>query len=147
MPPSDRARRWAALVLAVYLALVALVGLVPRPLDTGLTPWVRGTLAQMHRGGLPGVISYDIVELAAHVMLFVPLGILAVVATGRRMAWLATIALLAVCALVEFEPSLLAPEHSPSMLDLVLNVVGAVAGAAVGFWALSPYTRAPDAAA
>ena len=147
MPPHDRARRWAALVLAVYLVLVALVGLVPRPLDTGLTPWVRGTLAQMHRGGLPGFVNYDVVELAAHVLLFVPLGILAVVATGRRMVWLSVVALIAVCVLVEFEPSLLAPDHSPSMLDLILNVVGAVAGAAIGYWALTPYTRAPDAAA
>lgn len=147
MPPHDRARRWAALVLAIYLALVVLVGLVPRPLDTGLTPWVRGTLAQMHRAGLPGFLSYDVVELAAHVVLFVPLGILAVVATGRRLAWVAAIALLAVCALVEFEPSLLAPDHSPSTLDLTLNVVGAVAGAAIGYWALTPHARAPDAAA
>lgn len=147
MPPHDRARRWAALVLAIYLALVALVGLVPRPLDTGLTPWVRGTLAQMHRGGLPGLIGYDVVELAAHVVLFVPLGILAVIATGRRMAWLATIAVLAVCVVVEFEPTLLAPDHSPSVLDLIMNAVGALAGAAVGYWALTPFARAPDAAA
>jgi VanZ family protein len=147
MPPPDRARRWAALVLAIYLALVVLVSLAPRPLDTGVTPWVRGTLAQMHRAGLPGFISYDVVELAAHVVLFVPLGMLAVVATGRRMTWLATIALIAVCVLVEFEPTLLAPDHSPSMLDLFLNIVGAVSGAAIGYWALTPYMRAPDAAA
>lgn len=141
MPPHDRAPRSAALVLAVYTVLIVVVGLVPRPPDTGLTPWVRGTLAQMHHGGLPGFIDYDVVELAAHVALFIPLGILAVVSAGRRRAWLAVAALLSVCVLVEFEPSLLAVDHAPSMLDLALNGIGAAAGSAIGYCALAPYAR------
>jgi VanZ family protein len=136
MTPPDRARPWAALVFAIYLALLV-VGfmLVPRPIDEGLTPWVRGLLAGMSRY-VPGRIDYEFAELASHVVLFVPLGILAVVTLGRRMAWLAVLVVLGVGVLVEYGPTMLASEHIPSRLDLLMNGVGAVVGTAVGYWAL-----------
>lgn len=147
MPSPDRARPWAALVFAIYLALLVVsFMLVPRPIDEGLTPWLRGLLAGMSRY-VPGRIDYEFAELASHVMLFVPLGILAVVALGRRMAWLAALVVLGVAVLVEYGPTLLASEHTPARLDLLMNGVGAAVGSAVGYWALprsgaSPRLRA-----
>jgi VanZ family protein len=136
MRPPDRARPWAALVFAIYLALLV-VGfmLVPRPIDEGLTPWLRGLLAGMSRY-VPGRIDYEFAELASHVVLFVPLGMLAVVALGRRMAWLAVLVVLGVGVLVEYGPTMLASHHTPSRLDLLMNGVGALIGSAVGYWAL-----------
>ena len=61
-------------------------------------------------------------------MLFVPLGILMVVALGRRLTWLAVLAGLALGALVEFGSARAAGEPL-SWLDLLLNAVGAVVGA------------------
>jgi glycopeptide antibiotics resistance protein len=136
MTPADRARPWAALVFAIYLALLVVsFVLVPRPIDEGLTPWIRGLLAGMSRY-VPGRIDYEFTELASHVALFVPLGILAVVAVGRRMAWLAVLVVVGVGVLVEYGPTMLGSDHSPSRLDLLMNGVGAVIGAAVGYWAL-----------
>ena len=141
MKPPDRARRWAAIALVTYAALITVIGIVPRPIDWGLTPWIRGLLATLHRHGLRGWIDYDAFELASHVMLFVPFGILAVVALGRRLAWLAVLAGLGMSALVEFGPALLGSEHPPSGLDLFLNAIGAVIGTAIGYRVLAP--RAP----
>ena len=133
MTPPVRARRWAALVFATYMALLVVAfAVVPRPIDEGLTPWVRWLLAEMSRR-LPGRVDYEFVELASHVALFVPLGILAVVALGRRMAWLAVLVVLGVGVLVEFGPSILGSNHSPERLDLLMNAVGGVVGAAIGY--------------
>lgn len=138
MTPPDRARRWALLVLGVYAGLGAIVAPIPRPVDSGFTPWARGVLSHLHSHGLAGWITYEVVEYASHAMLFAPLGILAVVAFGRRMSWLAVPLLLGACALVEYAPSLWMADHSPSSVDLALNVVGALAGAVVGYWAAPP---------
>jgi VanZ family protein len=136
MTPPDRARRWAALVFATYMALLVVAfAVVPRPVDEGLIPWLRWVLAGMSRH-LPGRFEYEFVELASHVALFVPLGILAVVALGRRMAWLAVLVVLGVGVLVEYGPTLLGSDHSPSRLDLLMNALGTVIGAAVGYWTL-----------
>ena len=147
MTPSARAHRWAAILLAVYAALVVVVSVVPRPIDRGLTPWFRGVLATLHRYGFPGRIDYEFVELASHVALFLPIGVLAVVALGRRLAWLAVLIGLGISALVEFGQSMLMSDHPLSRLDLLLNVVGTVVGAAIGYWALAPHAgadRAPN---
>ncbi|WP_448809198.1 VanZ family protein [Agromyces bauzanensis] len=138
MTPPDRGRPWALFVLAVYATLGAIVALVPRPIDRGFTPWVRGTLAFLREHGLAGWITYDLVEYASHVVLFVPFGILAAVAFGRRLAWLAVLLALGVSALVEFAPSLWIEDHSPSPVDLLLNIIGAVGGVVVGYWAAPP---------
>lgn len=145
MTPPDRGRRWALFLLGVYATFGAIIALVPRPIDRGFTPWVRGVLSYLHRHGLAGRIDYDFVEYASHVVLFAPFGILAVVAFGRRMSWLAVLVSLGACALVEFAPSLWIDDHSPSAVDLSLNVVGALGGALVGYWAAPsrPRRRAP----
>ena len=88
-------------------------------------------LDAMQRRGMPGWVDYDLVELASHVVLFVPFGILLVVVLGRRLIWLAVLVGVGAAGLVEFGPSF-SSDHVASMLDLVLNVVGAVAGVAIG---------------
>lgn len=141
MSRPDRARRWAALLLVIYVGLVAVVGIIPRPIDEGVTPWTRGVLDFMHRHGFPGVIDYEFLEYAAHVVLFLPFGILLAVVLGRRLAWLTAILAVGSAVLAELGTAWLA-EEAPSQLDLTLNVVGVVLGAAVGWWTLTPYARA-----
>ncbi len=119
MAPTGRARGWAAIVLVIYVAIAAVLLLVPRPIDEGFTPWIRGVIASMQRVGLPSVIDYDFVEYVVHFAVFVPFGILLAVALGRRLVWLAL--LLGIfgrrdCA--ELGTSGLA-EEPPSQLDLV----------------------------
>ena len=141
MTAPNRARRWVAVILTIYSGIVVFVGVVPRPIDRGVTPWIRGQLAYLHGHGLRDWIAYDFVEHAAHVALFVPFGILAVVAVGRRLAWLAVLAGIAVSVLVEVGPSYLGAGSPPVMVELLLNVVGVVLGAVIGWAVLAGYGR------
>lgn len=141
MTPSDRSRRWAAVLLALYATLMATLVLAPRPIEEGPVPVLRGVLARWQRSGLPGWIGYDVVELASHVALFVPLGILTLVALGRTSAWLGVVAALGAAGLVEFAQSLLVADHPPSVLDVLTNSIGAVIGAAIGY-RISPARQA-----
>ena len=143
MAPTGRARGWAAIVLVVYSAVAAVILLVPRPIDRGVTPWIRGVLDAMQRRGMPEWVDYDLVELASHVVLFVPFGILTVVVLGRRLVWLAVLLGVGAGAIVEVGPSF-SSDHVASMLDLVLNVVGAIAGVAIGTAILVGLPSRPD---
>ena len=144
MAPTVRARGWAALILVLYAALVVVAFVIPRPIDRGFTPWLRGVVAQLRRHVAPSWFDYEFVELASHAVLFVPIGILMVVALGRRLTWLAVLAGLGVSALVELGSSRAAGEPL-SWLDLLLNAVGAIVGVAVGYWAAKPHERASRA--
>lgn len=147
MPSTDRARRWVAILLAVYAALVMLVAAIPRPIQTGLTPRIRGVLAWLHRHGLRDWIDYEFVEYALHVVVFVPLGILAVVAFGRRLTALAIVIGLGVCAVVEIGSANLSSDPSPSFVDLLLNTAGVLVGAVVGYLAVPTTGRRQAAVA
>ena len=141
MTATLRARRWVGLILVIYSGIAVFVGVVPRPIDRGVTPWIRGQLAYLHRHGLRDWFSYDFVEYAAHVALFVPFGILAVVAVGRRLAWLAVLAGIGVGVVVEVGPSMVGAGSAPDMFELLLNVVGVVVGAVIGWAVLGGYGR------
>ena len=143
MAPTVRARGWAALILVLYAALVAVAFVIPRPIDRGFTPWLRGVVADLQQVGVPGWFDYEFVELASHAVLFVPIGILMVVALGRRLTWLAVLAGLGLGALVEFGTSRAAGEPL-SWLDLLLNAVGAVVGAAIGYAVLAGLRHGPS---
>ena len=136
MAPTVRARGWAALILVLYAALVAVVFVIPRPIDRGFTPWLRGVVAQVQAHVAPSWFDYEFVELAAHAVLFVPLGILMVVALGRRLTWLAVLAGVGLGALVEFWSAREAAEPA-SWLDLLLNTDGVVVGSAIGYAVLT----------
>lgn len=97
-------------------------------------------LAFLHRHGLRDWIDYEFVEYALHVVLFVPLGILAVVAIGRRLAWLAVILGLGACAAAEIASATFSSDTSPSSVDFMLNTAGMLVGAVIGFAASRPTT-------
>ena len=126
-------RRPAAISLAVYGVLTAVVGFFPTPVDRGATPLIRSVLAALHRGGVPEWFGYHFVEFSANVALFVPLGVLAVFTVGRRWAWLAVFAGAAVSLVIEAGQWLLLPERFPSGLDVLANTIGTVVGAVLGY--------------
>lgn len=134
MVPTSRARIWAAILLAAYGVGALLVALIPRPIDEGMTPWIRAMLAFLRRHGLAGWISYEFVEACAHVVAFVPVGVLTVVAIGRRLTWLAVVAGSSLCLFAEFTTAAAFGEP-PSAVDVALNAVGVIAGSAIGYWA------------
>ena len=62
MAPTGRARGWAALILVLYAALVAVAFVIPRPIDRGFTPWLRGVVAQVQRHVAPSWFDYEFVN-------------------------------------------------------------------------------------
>lgn len=131
----------AAVALAIYGALVALVGFFPTPVDRDATPLIRSVLAGLHRRGVPDWFDYHVIEFAANIGLFVPFGVLAVFATGRRLVWLAVLAGAGTSVVIELGQFLLLPERFPSELDVLANTIGTVVGVLIGYGALA--LRAP----
>ena len=138
-------RRPAAIALAIYGTLVAIVGFFPTPVDRSASPLLRSALAALHRWGVPDWFDYDVVEFTANIALFVTFGVLAVLAFGRRRAWLAVLAGAAASATIEICQWLLLPARFPTGLDVLANTIGTVIGAAIGYGVL--VMRAPAAGA
>ena len=136
-------RRPAGVELAIYGTLIAAIGFYPTPVDREATPLIRRVLAALHRHGVPDWFNYHFVEFTANIALFVPFGVLAVFATGRRRVWLAVLAGAGASVVIEVVQWLLLPERFPSGLDVLANTIGTVVGVAIGYGALA--LRAPHA--
>ncbi len=123
----------------------------PDPGDPG-NGWPAATLAWLHALGLPRAVDLVVVEAAANVAMFVPLGVLLLVATRLRPA-VAVVVGAAFSGLIELTQLTLLPQRVPTVQDVVMNTLGAVVGAAVVVAlrtrpAPDPATdRAPDAEA
>lgn len=135
---------------AVYLAVLASLTLGPQPEAAG------GTLARLAAwfSGWPPTawVTFDVLEFAANVVLFVPTGLLWVAWTGARRRWLA-VALAAAAGLVlslaiEATQALLLADRVADVRDLVSNTLGALLGAAaaIAVRAQMSSKRAPTAA-
>jgi VanZ family protein len=134
-------RRPAVIALSVYGALTMVIGFVPTPVDRSAMPVIRSVLAALHRGGMPDWFDYRLIEFTANVALFVPFGILAAFAVGRRQVWLAVLTGVGVSVAVELGQWLLLPERFPSALDVLANTIGTLIGVALGYGTLA--LRAP----
>ena len=123
-------RRQAAVLLAAYIAVIALITLTPDSVDRGVYPYLmRGVVLVQHHG-LPG-FRYSMIEEAANVALFVPLGMLGVLAGGRRRWWLVALAGTAMSAAVELAQGAFLPARVASLTDVATNGLGALVGAAL----------------
>jgi glycopeptide antibiotics resistance protein len=118
------------MLVAIYALGLALVGLWPHPVDekVDVTAWppVRWSTYAL---GLTPVQGYDVVQFAANVALFVPLGVLVLLMWRRVGVLQATVASAAVAALIELLQYLVRPERLASLLDVVANTLGAAIGA------------------
>jgi VanZ family protein len=130
-------RRPAAVALSIYAALIMVIGFAPTPVDRGSIPLIRSVLAALHRAGVPGWFDYRFIEFSANVALFVPFGILAALAAGRRHVWLAVLGGVGVSLTIELGQWLLLPERFPSGLDVLANTIGTLIGAALGYTVLA----------
>ncbi|MEZ3159162.1 VanZ family protein [Microbacterium sp. BWT-B31] len=110
------ARAW----FTAYLVALAAVAFWPTPVDRGAS----GLLDAITRA-VPW-LTYDLIEVTANLLLFVPFGgLLALVVTPRGLvvpiAFAATLA-------IETLQALLLSERTPSVRDVVANTLGATLG-------------------
>ncbi len=116
-------------VAVVYLGALAAIAFWPTPVDRGvdvINSWpVRLLDAAL---GIARPTGYDIVQTAANVVLFVPLGWLAIALTRLRW-WQVTLAGLVLSTGIELGQAWLRPERFATVSDVVANTSGAAVGA------------------
>ena len=121
------APRWRdpRLWLAVYAVALALIAFWPVPVDSG-----AGGLLRAISAAVPW-LSYDVIEVTANILLFVPLGILLTLVLSRRRRWMVAPIALGVTLLIEVSQALFLAARTPSIRDILANLVGAVIGLAI----------------
>ncbi len=111
-----------------YLALVGWVTLGPQPLDAHSESILLHVLAILGDHRATAWVDYDMVEFAANVAMFAPLGMLLVLLLGRSRWWLAVLCGIALTCGIEFVQRYL-PDRVSDPRDILANSVGALAGA------------------
>jgi hypothetical protein len=117
----------ARVLLTVTVALIGLIVFTPGPPDASGQQRLRLWLDAVHRTWMPGWITFGLVEFAANVLMFVPLGLFGMLALRRR-SWLVIPALALVSGVIELVQRLALPQREASWLDVLANTIGAAAG-------------------
>ncbi len=111
-------------LLVVYGAMLALIAFWPTPVDRGATGLLRA-ISQ----AVPW-LTYDLIETTANVALFVPFGALLALVLPLHRGLVVPLAL-ATTLVIESGQALLLAQRTPSLRDIVANVLGAVIGLAI----------------
>jgi glycopeptide antibiotics resistance protein len=128
-------------VFAAFLAILALVGFWPSPVDKPVQGELFAVLAFLHDHGIPGWFNYAFVEAAANVLLFVPVGIVATLAFPDLRWWRNTSLGLVVSGCMELGQHLFLHSRVASPVDLVTNTAGCVMGIALAQAVLQLFKR------
>jgi len=124
-------RRLAAVLGVAYLLALALIAFWPAPVDRGVHGPLVSLLAALQRHGAPGWLTYNFVEFAANIALFVPVGLLGVILVGARLWWFAIFAGFAASFCIEFGQLVFLPARFATVNDIIANTFGAGVGAAL----------------
>jgi len=116
-------RRGIRLLIA-YAVVLMLIAFWPVPVDRGASGFMRSIFK-----GVPW-LTYDVIETTANVLLFVPLGVLMALALPLQRGLVVPLAL-ATTLVIESGQALFLAERTPSLRDIVANVLGAALGLAM----------------
>ena len=120
-------RLLSRILFAAYLVAVGFVVWSPQPTDgVGIAQVIARWVASLF--GLPPEPTFDVLEVAANVAMFVPFGALALTAYRWMRVWSATIAGLATSGIIE-GVQLFLPTRYATVSDLIANTAGALLGA------------------
>ncbi len=114
----------------LYLVVLAVIAMWPSHVDSGINV-VDGTfvgrwlLAQ----NLSYAQAYDLIQFSANVLLYLPLGVLAMLVAPRTRWWHAVAVALAVSTVFELLQAMLRPGRTADASDVIANTLGAAVGA------------------
>lgn len=127
--PAAAWRRIGVVGLILTLAAVFWITLTPQPFEQDqYSAWVEWTLNALHAMGVPPSFGYSELEVAANVVMFVPLGLFLTLALERRRAWVGLVALPALSGGIELAQLLFLPTRYPTLSDILANSLGAWIG-------------------
>ena len=104
--------------------LLALIAFWPTPVDRGASDFIDAITR-----AVPW-LTYDLIETVANVALFVPFGVLLALVLPLHRGLVVPIAL-ATTLIIESGQALILSERTPSLRDIVANVLGATIGLAI----------------
>lgn len=122
------ARVVLSVISALYLWAVAWITLRARPYGEDLGEGLERLLSWFAQHPQTAWITFDRVEFAANVAMFVPLGIIAVLWFGVRGWWLAPVIGLVTSGVIETGQALFLDTRVADVRDLVANTSGAILG-------------------
>lgn len=131
------------IAFAAYLVVVGFVVWSPAPEAFAYS----GPLGSLARGvsgvlGAPFETTYDVLEMLANVVMFVPFGAFAMAAFPGMRVWSTTLAGFVTSGIIE-GVQLFIPTRYSTVSDLVTNTLGALLGAlAVALWRRRARARA-----
>ncbi len=117
-----------AVTATVYLLVVAFIVFWPVPVDRPAQDTLPRLLESWHAAGVPLWVNYQLIELLANVIMFVPWGVLGTLLLARRWWWIVPFSGLLVSATVESAQYVFLPARYASTVDIVANTAGAVLG-------------------
>ncbi len=141
-PPWSRNPRVLRIVLGAYVALLAVVGFFPSPIDRPIDAPLSRIIQWCGQHGL-GFVTYARVEFGANIALFMPLGMLLALLFGPRRWWRAPVICFVATVLIELGQGVLLPQRIASIGDVIANTVGGILGtlAAVAIMAVVARNR------
>ncbi|WP_051973314.1 VanZ family protein [Cryobacterium sp. MLB-32] len=119
----------AAIVVTVgYLLALALIAFWPTPVDKEAHVPLVSLLGWLQGHGAPGWLTYTFVEFSANIVLFVPVGLLAVILLGARRWWCAIVVGFVASCGIELGQLLFLPARYATSGDVIANTLGAALG-------------------
>jgi glycopeptide antibiotics resistance protein len=131
---------WRA-VLAVMVAVLALVGFWPSPVDAPAQGGIASVLDFLHHHGIPAWINYSFLEKSANVALFIPFGIASSLAYPEKRWWQNAALGVAVSGCMELGQLLFLHNRFSSLVDVMTNSGGAVIGTLLASAVLRTYRQ------
>ena len=122
------ARVVLAILSCAYLWAVAWITLRARPYGSDIASALDRLLAWLAQRESTAWITFERVEFAANVAMFIPLGIFAVLWFGVRGWWAAPVLGLVTSAAIEFAQAAFLDTRVADARDLVSNTLGSIVG-------------------